>query len=161
MSFAVYGIAILVLIVSIMGGIAVHDHGIKAAQKQADQAALSACQANEALLTSANDELQKSIEPIARDRDYQTGQVKQWKDLAEKAAGVAKMWRDLHEGVKAKLHVAQLEAQAKSRRPTVTQSCQATLNEIDNDSKNYALERKIMFAPPAPDEPAPKIKVTK
>jgi hypothetical protein len=156
-SFAIYGIAILVLIASIIGGVAVHDHGIKAAQKTADEAAIIAADNNTAICKAANVSLQASIEPIAKQRDEQTAKVAEldhlWRDAAELALG----WRQKYYATQEKLATSQMEAHVKGLRPAdPKQTCQQVIDEINADDKVWLPEREarmrdILGLPAKPD----------
>jgi hypothetical protein len=151
MSFAIYGIAILVLIGAIIGGVAMHDHGIKAAQQAADQAAVTAAQSNTAICKQANVDLQTSVEAIEADRVKQNENVLAWKALAERAATVAQNNLNAAQSTLVQLSAAQKDARAKAGRPAQAMTCEQTLAEIDADSKQFAAQRAILFPTAAPD----------
>ncbi len=142
-----YGIAILVLIAAIIGGIAVHDHGIRSAQKSADEAAVTAAQSNTAICKLANVSLQDSIDVIEKDRIRQNNDVLAWKGLADRAATVAQKNLDANKPLLAQLSAAQRDARAKAGRPAKAMTCEQTLAEIDADSKEFASARALLFPP--------------
>jgi hypothetical protein len=165
-SIIVYGVAILVLIASIIGGVAVHDHGIRAAQKTADEAAITAADNNTAICKAANVSLQASIEPIAKQRDEQTAKVAEldhlWRDAAELALG----WRQKYYATQTALAKGQQDAHAKGMRPTdSTQTCQQQMDEMDADGKQFAMEREVrmrdILGLPAPVAKPDALKVGK
>jgi hypothetical protein len=144
-SWMIGGIAILVLLASLAGFVAVHDHGIAVAQKAKDEAAISAAQANTATCLADNVSLQASIEPIKKERDEQSSNVLAWKGLAERAATVAQNNLNAAQSTLVQLSAAQKDARAKAGRPATVMTCEQTLAEIDADSKQFAAQRAILF----------------
>ena len=157
MSFAVYGIAILVLVLSVMGGLAKCTYDIKSAQKAEDQAAITAAQTNTATCKSANVSLQESIKPIAAERDKQNAKVQEldglWHDAAELALG----WRAKYYGVQEKLSTSKTDAHVKGLRPAdPKQTCEQANAEMDADAKVWLPEREarmreVLGLPAKPD----------
>lgn len=169
-SYAIVGIAFLLLIVSVMGGIAVHDHGIKVAattaQKSADEAAVVASQKNTATCKAANVSLQESIGPITKERDEQSAKVKELDRLWREAGELMETWRARFYGLQASNAKGQKDAHAKGQRaPDPTQTCQQVMDEMDADGKQFATEREArmrdLLGLPAKLEPAPKMRIGK
>ena len=141
MSLAVYGIAFLVLIASIIGGIAVHDHGIRAAQKTADEAAVTAAQTNTATCMASNKTLVKSTLDIAKQRDVQSAEVLRWQGLEQAAKARADKALAERQPLLAQLSQTQKDARDKAARPvTPGETYEQMCAEIDTDSKTFAVE---------------------
>jgi hypothetical protein len=148
------GIAILVLLASLAGFVAVHDHNIAAAAHAEDKAAVDACKSNVATCMAGNESIVADCRVIGQQRDEQTQSVQDWKALAERAATVAQNNLNAAQSTLVQLSAAQKDARAKAGRPARAMTCEQTLAEIDADSKQFAAQRAILF-------PADALKVGK
>ena len=142
--YAIGGIAIvvLVLLASLAGFVAVHDHNISVAQKAEDKAAIDAAQNNTAICKASNVSLQASIKPIADERDAQTAKVQELDMLWHQAGEIAMAWRGKYFATQTKLASGQQDAHAKGLRPTdPKQTCQQVMDEINADDAVWLPER--------------------
>lgn len=108
---------------------------------------------------AANVTLQDDVRKIGDERAACTKSINDWKTLADRAATVAQQNAKAAEGAIAQLRGSRDSSLAKSKRPTVAESCEQILDELDKDSLDLAQKRAILFPGEKPLAPVDRVRV--